>query len=362
LRTLRETLIHSPGRVGALALAGLLVLAVSACNITQGPNGGRGPATREVVDPNAGLNSRERVELAIALLEQGHAGEARAQLTQAMEQNPKGAFTARHLIAQLDEDPETLLGTEYFNYEVRPGESLSLLAGRYLGDETLFYSLARYNDIAVPNRVPAGRTLKIPGRARSGDDQPPLAGTPRNRPDGNEQLQGASRPEEHPARDTMTGRIHLIKAEKFAQQGDIPAARERLGLARMFVATDKGLAERIDSMESDLDRQEADFLVHQANAALATGDPERAHQLLSRSVKLDPARQDASAQLAATTTQLVDEYHRVALQHLQGGHECSAMDAWSKILSIEPGNPDAEIQYRRVQSLLEGRQQKCVNV
>lgn len=345
----------------ASALALAVTIALVGCNVTQGPNAGGTLSPQMSDDSLADLSASARVESALVLLEQGHAGEARAQLVRAIEQSPDTSEFASRLMRQLDEDPETLLGEDSFEYRVKPGESLSLLANRYLGDEFLFYALARYNGIDVPGRVPVGQALKIPIRPSAASAEITPEPVPDNAP-ATIQPTGIPSNDQIPTRDSVAGRIHVLRAEKLAQQGDVPAARERLELARQFVASDPELNRRIDSMEADLDRQEADFLVHQAKAALATGDTERAHQHLTRSVKLDPGRQDARDLQASTRRQLVDEYHRVALGHLNAGQECSAMDLWNRILDVEPGNQDAAAQHQQIRQLLEGRQQECVNV
>ena len=49
---------------------------------------------------------------------------------------------------------------------------LSKLAQQFMGDRFKFYILARYNDMANPNRLAAGQVIKIPGKA------PPVTATP----------------------------------------------------------------------------------------------------------------------------------------------------------------------------------------
>jgi tetratricopeptide (TPR) repeat protein len=48
---------------------------------------------------------------------------------------------------------------------VRPNDTISGLAGRFLNDIYSFYILARYNGIAVPRQIAGGQTLRIPGKA-----------------------------------------------------------------------------------------------------------------------------------------------------------------------------------------------------
>jgi LysM domain len=64
---------------------------------------------------------------------------------------------------QLDIDPRTYLGIRSFPYTLKSGESLATVAERFMGDRYRFIGLARYNDIAVPERAKAGQIILIPG-------------------------------------------------------------------------------------------------------------------------------------------------------------------------------------------------------
>jgi LysM repeat protein len=110
------------------------------------------------------LSTRERVRIAIDLLGQGDERRARAELRAVLEAQPSNTM-ARRLVEQMDADPRALLGGNARPYTVRPGETMSQIADRYLGDGLLFYALARYNNIDAPNQVAAGQRLMIPQRA-----------------------------------------------------------------------------------------------------------------------------------------------------------------------------------------------------
>ena len=69
------------------------------------------------------------------------------------------------MLRQLTEDSVVMLGKEYFLYKVLPGDNLSKIAERFLGDKYLFYALARYNNISVPRQLQAGQIIKVPGKA-----------------------------------------------------------------------------------------------------------------------------------------------------------------------------------------------------
>jgi Tfp pilus assembly protein PilF len=132
-----------------------LALVLSACATTT-PR----PAAAPAVAP--GLPPAERLSQAIEFLDQGQAVAARAELQAILAARPDDT-RADHLMREIDEDPRVLLGSRSYAYTVRPGESMSALAERFLGDPLMFYALARYNGIAAPADLTAGRVLMIPG-------------------------------------------------------------------------------------------------------------------------------------------------------------------------------------------------------
>lgn len=114
----------------------------------------------------------------IELLEAGQEDQARAELQRALQLDP-GNKLANSLMKQITADPVALLGRESFAYTVQSSDTLSRIAGRFMGDIYAFYILARYNDIRVPRQVAGGQVLRIPGKPPAG----PLYPRPSARPD-----------------------------------------------------------------------------------------------------------------------------------------------------------------------------------
>ena len=110
-----------------------------------------------------GLSPRDRVRLAVELLDGGDEQRAEVELRAALEEQPNNG-AAQRLLQQITEDPRTLLTATPRPYTVRQGDSMSVLAERYLGDALMFYALARYNDLDAPNQLTAGQRLMIPMR------------------------------------------------------------------------------------------------------------------------------------------------------------------------------------------------------
>ncbi len=163
---------RSASRIFGLSLvvsAGLLASACAEKKVAQTPQVAPPPAV--VVPPKPqyvatpGLTAKDRLKRSITLLGNGEEGQARAELEAYLVDSPSSE-TARSLVEQIDRDPRDLLGYQSFSYTLKSGETLSVIADRYLGDRYKFWVLAKYNNIAVPAGVSVGQSILIPGVAR----------------------------------------------------------------------------------------------------------------------------------------------------------------------------------------------------
>jgi hypothetical protein len=109
-----------------------------------------------------GLSVGERLTLAKELLNHNGRDKARAELRAVLQSSPANP-AATQLLREMDEDPVTALGQQSFAYTVRPGDSFTTLATRFLGDPLKFYFLARYNGVAAPADIAVGQVVRIPG-------------------------------------------------------------------------------------------------------------------------------------------------------------------------------------------------------
>lgn len=130
------------------------------------------PAPSAPPTPAAMQQAQKEAQSAVDELEDGHEDDARVILRRALSLDPNNKL-ALSLMRQLTTDPLMLLGKESFSYTVKAGESLSRIAGHFLGDIYLFYGLARYNDIKVPRQVAGGQVIRVPGKAPAVEDREP---------------------------------------------------------------------------------------------------------------------------------------------------------------------------------------------
>ena len=136
--------------------------------------------TSVVVSAASAQVAQRQATSAVELLEAGNEEQALAELQRAMASDPSNKL-AQSLLKQIQADPIATLGREHFLYRVQPGESISRIAQRFLGDVHLFYVLARYNDLKVPKQLHAGQVIKVPGKGPAPTQAPtpaPVAAPP----------------------------------------------------------------------------------------------------------------------------------------------------------------------------------------
>jgi tetratricopeptide (TPR) repeat protein len=148
------------------------VLALSACELMQTKEEVEEPVVveEEVVEetipqPTDSLTPNQRVRKALDQLQNGDYENAHNQLTWAIQDDPDHK-TAKKLLHQMNVDPIEHLGIKNFFYEVQSGDTLSLIAKKFLDDPYQFVILARYNQLDNPRKLAAGQRIRIPGEMR----------------------------------------------------------------------------------------------------------------------------------------------------------------------------------------------------
>lgn len=250
------------------------------------------------VSPAQQQQAQKMAMSAVGMLEAGHEDEARGELQRALSTDPNNKL-AQNLMRQITNDPVTSLGKESFSYTVRPSESLSMIAGRFLGDIYSFYILARYNNIAVPRQVAGGQVLRIPGKA------PPPAATARE-----------TRAAPAPAPERETARAEPAPAAAPAAPPE-PSPAERA--MRAGEAAERG------------------------------GNLEVALVEYRKAAGLNEAGADAKAE--HVRSQLVQRYALTARTAFARQDLDGAIRAWERVLNVDPSNDTAKLERQRALAL-----------
>lgn len=138
----------------ALVMAAACAL-VAAC--------GGSPTGRVASTASVQATPAAEVDAIVALLEEGKAGPAKKRVSAALKRDPNNPALML-LRDSITKKPQELLGPVSYPYTARPGDTMSGLAQRFLGNRLKFYQLSRYNDIERPGSLRAGQVLNIPGR------------------------------------------------------------------------------------------------------------------------------------------------------------------------------------------------------
>jgi len=245
------------------------------------------PAPVPELTPAQAKAQAQRLALdAVDQLQNGDEAAARLTLDKAVALDSTNDL-ARKLQDQIKADAQKELGPVFFRYTVQRDDSLSKLAQQYLGDRFRFYILAKYNDMASPNKLSAGQVIKIPGRAPA---TPPAAATP-----------------PAPAADAVA---------KPAE----PEAKPRDDVAELL---QKG---------KDLE---------------AKGNLEGAYAAYSDAAKKTPVNAEAVRRRDASKTALVRSLDREGTQAFQRQNLDLAITKWDRILELDPNNQKAKLERER---------------
>lgn len=295
--------------------------------------------------PTPDLEPRERLQLAIQQLEVGDSDQAAVELHQYVSEVPN-ADQANYLLEQIETPVEMLYPEENFAVELNPGETLSSLAGSYLGNVLGFYGLARYNDIDNPSLVTEGQLIRIPTTEAS------LAAheerlNPSVVPAAAVAQAPASAPV--PVNQWISIRTHVAAgrfAEVISEAEDnriMPNANEAVILASAY----DGHAREIQATNA---QQAAAHALRAGELRLQIADlPEEAMSSLELATQLAPGNAEAQSLLASAKTQTAELYYRRGVEAFQRQDLDGAISAYDRVLEIDPNHQNAQVS--RVQAV-----------
>ena len=222
---------------------------------------------------------------AVDQLQNGDETAARLTLDKAVALDPTNDL-AKKLLDQIKADAQKELGPVFFRYTVQKDDSLSKLAQQYMGDRFRFYILAKYNDMASPNKLSAGQVIKIPGRQPA--TPPPAVAPP-------------------------------------AAAADTPAPAAPEAKPRDDVA---------DLLQKGKDLE-------------ARGNLEGAYAAYSEAAKKTPVNPEAVRRRDASRAALLRSLDREGTQAFQRQNLDLAITKWDRILEIDPNNQKAKLERER---------------
>jgi tetratricopeptide (TPR) repeat protein len=310
-------------------------------------------------------------------LQHGDEDTARPLLQQALvlEPNHKNAAV---LLSQLGADPVAMLGKEKFSYKVQPGDTLSRIARRFLGEPLKFYVLARYNKIPISDRLEAGQVIDIPGKKPPAGKLPPASAaeppTLSAAPD-IFQLKLAEAKKLY-TEERLADAINLLEriqpeANANAEFNDFLltaylAYARKLSDARQFGEASKILSralaaypgnERLRNQSEQMNvHRDAEQAYREGNQLLNDGQLPQAYASFTRTLKLAPEHAGARAAIAKTRPQLVEAYYTDYVRSRRRQHFSEALQNLDKLLEIDPHHELAKSNRAEIKAIINREQ------
>ena len=323
----------------------------------------------------------QRAALKVAdILAQGSVEEAHVQIERALAIDPNNAL-AQSFLKQLTVDPVEALGAESFSYTVKPGETLSKIAGRFMGDIFQFYILARYNGIEIPRLVPAGQKIRVPGeRPRMAAPKPSKPKTKAARPAVAEPRQAERVPTPEmpeavveeaaampPPDAAEVAMPEAVVAEPVSEEAVVstpppvveqaPEMSEPLPIPvaePVAAEPEVAIAEPLPPVEpSPPIPTEADRAFQRGLREQARGNNMKAYEAFREAYALDGSMTEARSNADLMHKEIIAAHTRRARaaftrQDLQG-----SIEHWDSLLAFDPGNRTAQLERQKALNLQE---------
>jgi tetratricopeptide (TPR) repeat protein len=317
--------------------------------------------------------ARELFLRGLDALQDGDEDKARPLLQQAIVLEP-GHKNAAILLSQLGVDPVAMLGKEKFSYKVQPGDTLSRIARRFLGEPLKFYVLARYNGIRSADRLEAGQVIDIPGK------KPPAGKTPAPVveqsavPDISQLKLAEARKlygeERYADAINLLERAHaeagenaelseflltayLAYAKKLGDAGQSAEASKILSRASAAFPGNERLRKQSEHMNA---AHHADQAYREGNQLLSDGQLSQAYASFTRTLKLAPEHAGAKAAIAKIRPQLVETYYTDYVRARRRQHFSEALQSLDKLLEIDPGHELAKSNRAEIKAIIDREQ------
>jgi len=312
------------------------------------------------------------LQQAIADLDAGRIERAEQGLRDLLKRRPDSPLAER-LLAQIHADPIERFGPDYYEITVAPGDTLSAIALRELGDSLLFFAVARYNRIDAPRHLQPGRVLRIPERLKAEAEHRLTGGS--SSPERADEAALAEGPVETARHMLADGQLDqaLVLLRAVAQTGRLGVEDEAILVEATLLKADAVTSEHgpgaavalIDEVGQWLsdealaglrparDRAQARVRYQQAEEQRRLGDLERTLELLNEAVVLDATFQPARVQAGRVRGLLIGQLHERALQQYRDQRLDQAIMLWERVGELDAGFEPARLYLERARALRE---------
>lgn len=319
---------------------------IGACQSGSGSRGGASPEAIQT-GPTPGLEARERFSLALRLLEKGNARQARTELVAYKAVIP-GSAPANLLLEQIDSPIGDYFPADSFVVDLGTGETLSTLAGTYLGNVLKFYGLARYNGISNPSRVTVGQAIRIPLTpeaitARANLSKKPVAATPPSQSAANKAAPG-----KQPGWDEIRNDVAKGQYKSAIKKIEAIGLGKGLGAGQLELAA-SAYSARAGAVGSANSKAAAGYFVKASALYLRLEKPEEALRAAKSAVKSSSGHKGARSAVTAAKQSIIEKYYRMGSTAFQRQKLDAAIAHWDRVLKIDSGHSNAKL--RRAQAL-----------
>lgn len=260
---------------------------------------------------------------AISHLGQGEINAAEATIEQVLLADPDNA-NALFLLEQIESDPVAQFGPESVAYTVKPGDSMSSLADRFLNNHQQFFLLARYSGIRDPSSLRVGQTIRIPARyaaalekAQRRNNLLHIARSFLQRGQNGDviHLFEVEHPQlkVHRSVRNVLGEAYAGAAGHMEASGDLDQALIYLKKAQTLRGGHEGTASAVQRLENEI---EFASLMRLAKLHLKAGQVELALNNITASLAIKPSSRKARALARKIQTRLLEGYDRTELERV----------------------------------------------
>lgn len=355
----------------------LINLSLSAC-VAMGPQQQPEPVQakpQEEVEtipiPPDSLSPSQRVRQALQQLEQGDYENARLQLTWALQEKPTLQI-ATNLLEQMDADPIDYLGMKSFFYDVEQGDSLSIIAKKFLNDPLKFVILARYNKLENPSKLAPGQRIRVPGVMPERKKPKPKIAQPEPAPVAQETPEPTPDEKTTVTPDLMTDEVQIEESSPAMPEEQVPleseeplqtsveqaveeqpaamTAEEALSTA-MGLHAEGNLSAAIYLLENEISQhpnaQElpkllAGYYNEHADQLINRGDLDNARTILEKLIILDSSDDAAINKLIHVEDKIeAQKLMRAAQDQQTAGNLEEAYQTYTQVLTYDPENSAA---------------------